>query len=281
MENSPEETMKLTLNTETGDTDQYMNVFFGEHITSLRTLFKRYCHHVTWPIPPSGAGAVGQTCINKAYPMYRAAFDTTNYGVYDYADTFGITYSVNPCTTFPLTYCAPAFVGYRGSIRRKIVNNNPQYTNSRLLLAARKEYENTVPRILTKTYDSVVQYTRAPNSAFTNSANGLELSLTRNTGCIEIESPFYQPVRFRSTRYILPRRIQSEAIYIEAYQQGDPNINDLGTFQSDFVSTGEDFTLFFFLSVPRYYRWELPSEQISARAQGIERTFSFAEGLQR
>lgn len=283
MENSPEETMKLVLNTEKGDTDQYMNVFFGEHITSLRTLFKRYCHHITWDVPGSDVdtNALGHTCVNKAYPMYRASFDTVGHGSYGYVAIGGNSYSVNPCSTFPLTYCAPAFVGYRGSIRRKVVNNNPKYENSRMILAVRQPYRLQTPAITTTFYDSVVDFTKSFNSAFTHAANGMELQLTRNTGCIEIESPFYQPMRFRSTRYIRPMRIPSEALLIETYQQRDTSSMDTGTFQSDFVSTGEDFTLFFFLSVPRYYRWDLPTEQPSARAQGIERTFSFAEGLQR
>ena len=262
MENKPEETMKLHLNEEAGATDQYMNVFFGEHITSLRTLFKRYSHHTTWRIPSQIDNLVtGYVCINKAYPFYRATFDISGRGVYDYTSIAEDNYSVNPCSTFPLTYCAPAFVGWRGSIRRKIVNNNPRYTNSRVMIAARQPYRNEAPRVTTNFYRSILDYTQESSSTFTDSANGMELQLTRNTGCIEIESPFYQPVRFRSTRFIRPAPIQSETLLLEVYQQGNTGENDEGAFQSDFIATGEDFTLFFFLSVPRFYRWDFLPEQ--------------------
>ena len=200
-------------------------------------------------------------CINKAYPFYRATFDISGRGVYDYTSIAEDNYSVNPCSTFPLTYCAPAFVGWRGSIRRKIVNNNPRYTNSRVMIAARQPYRNEAPRVTTNFYRSILDYTQESSSTFTDSANGMELQLTRNTGCIEIESPFYQPVRFRSTRFIRPAPIQSETLLLEVYQQGNTGENDEGAFQSDFIATGEDFTLFFFLSVPRFYRWDFLPEQ--------------------
>ena len=129
------------------------------------------------------------------------------------------------------------------------------------MIASRGPYQNSKPRVHTNFYTSVVDFTKSATSVFPTSANGMELSITRNTGCIEIESPFYQPTRFSSTRYIRPAPVQSEALFIEVFQQANSTLPDEGAFQSDFVATGEDFTLFFFLSVPRYYRWNLPTEE--------------------
>jgi len=260
MENKPEETMKLQMNEEGAGTDHLMEVFFGEHITSLRSLFKRYCFHTTWRMPfraPNTASCI--TVSNKVYPFMRAAFDAPGVGVYDYASGPAV-YSVNPSVTFPLTYCAPAFVGWRGSIRRKIINNVEVGGNMRCMIAHREPYSLDVPSVSVMEFTSPIDYTVGFNSPFVDSANGLELSILRNNACLEVESPFYQPLRFLSTRKILPASLQGETIETNTYTQLTGASESVDRFQSDFIATGEDFTLFFFLSVPRMYRWGMPLE---------------------
>jgi len=133
-ENKPLETMGMSMNTEARpQTDHYMEVFMGEHVTSLRDLFRRYCYHTAWKLPPNPTGTKISTIRNKVRPFYRASYANNGAGVLDYTDTGGSSRSVNPVPTFPLTYCMPAFVAWRGAIRRKVINNNDTGGNMRFM----------------------------------------------------------------------------------------------------------------------------------------------------
>jgi len=258
MENKPEETMTIDLNKEGSGTDHLMEVFFGEHIVSLRALFKRYCFHTSWELPPASTNeARCVTVTNKVFPFYRASFGAPGIGVYDYTSGPN-SYSINPSVTTPLTYCAPAFVGWRGSLRRKILNNVETGGNMRSMIAHREPYRVVVPKVSEVTYSSPIDYTLGINSPFVDSAKGSEFQLLRNNACLEIESPFYQPSRFLSTRKIFPSSLQGETLEINTYTQSGGAAETVNRYQSDYVATGEDFTLFFFLSVPRMYRWDMP-----------------------
>lgn len=259
MENKPEETMRMQMNTESrSGTNHLMEVFFGEHTTSLRQLFRRYCFHTAWQLSAAGANECRTTTIkNKAFPFYRAAFSTNN-GV-KYYNTGGSDVSVNPCVTIPLTYCAPAFVGYRGSIRRKLVNNVETGGNMRVVSVYRSPYKAELPAVSTTTYTDNIDFLLEGTSPFTYSSNGSELMLLRNNACMEFESPYYYPLRFSSTRLTRADEIQSEMYHASQFTQSG-GAETGRKFVLDYVATGEDFTLFFFLNAPRYYRWDMPPE---------------------
>jgi hypothetical protein len=258
MENKPEETMRMQMNPESrSGTNHLMEVFFGEHTTSLRQLFRRYCFHTAWELNPAGGNECRTTTIkNKAFPFYRASF-STNVGVKSYT-TGPSDYSVNPCVTFPLTYCAPAFVGFRGSIRRKLVNNVETGGNMRVTTVYRSPYEPEIPSVSTTTYTDNIDFLLEGTSPFVYSSNGSELMLLRNNACLEFESPYYYPIRFSSTRLIKPEEIESEFYLASQFTQSG-GAETGRKFTLDYVATGEDFTLFFFLNCPRYYRWDMPS----------------------
>jgi len=87
---------------------------------------------------------------------------------------------------------------------------------------------------------------------------GTELTSTRQTGLIEFESPFYQNARFRPTQTLPVESIQSEGYQaMTLNQSSQPSTAE--TFMLDYVATGEDFTLFWFLNVPRMYRYDFPN----------------------
>jgi hypothetical protein len=258
MENKPEETMRMQMNPESrSGTNHLMEVFFGEHTTSLRQLFRRYCFHTAWELNPAAANECRTTTIkNKAFPFYRASF-STNVGVKSYT-TGPSDYSVNPCVTIPLTYCCPAFVGFRGSIRRKLVNNVETGGNMRVTTVYRSPYEPEIPSVSTRTYTDNIDFLIDGSSPFVNSSNGSELMLLRNNACLEFESPYYYPIRFSSTRLIKPEEIESEFYLASQFTQSG-GAETGRKFTLDYVATGEDFTLFFFLNCPRYYRWDMPT----------------------
>lgn len=256
MENKPGETLSKQLNPENSrSTDHLTEVFFGEHVTSLRDLFRRYSFHTAWALPPVGANKVGGNDIrNKVFPFHRASFATTA-GIREVA-TGVENYSINPATTIPLTYCSPAFVGWRGSIRRKMVNNAEAGSNTRMMVPRRLPYTAALPEVVPFTIDSELEY--FTGGSFTRfAAAGQELLYTRNNACVEFENPYYLNQRFSSTKKLLAPIIQSETLVVSDFVQSAAAQNTT-KYVLDYVSTGEDFTLFFFLNCPRFYRWEIP-----------------------
>lgn len=257
MENKPEQTMQMQMNSEkSSGTDHLMEVFFGEHTTSLRQLFRRYCFHTAWELNPAGANECRSNSIkNKVFPFYRASY-TTPLGVKTYTSGASV-YSLNPCVTIPLTYCAPAFVGYRGSIRRKLVNNVETGGNMRCTMVHRLPYVDETPSTQSTIYQDNIDFLLGINSPFVQTANGSELMLLRNNACMEFEAPYYLPQRFSSPRLRKSSEIQSEFYYASQFTQSG-GAETGKKFTLDYVATGEDFTLFFFLNCPRYFRWDMP-----------------------
>ena len=166
-------------------------------------------------------------------------------------------YSVNPCVTIPLTYCAPAYVGYRGSIRRKLINNSEIGGNMRCTVVHRLPFNDEIPSTQSTLYQNNVDFLIGNESPFIQSANGSEVMLLRNNACMEFESPYYFPQRFSSTRLLRSSEIQSEFYYASQFTQSG-GAENVGRYTLEYVATGEDFTLFFFLNCPRYYRWDMP-----------------------
>jgi hypothetical protein len=256
-ENQPLETMAMTMNSEgTSNTDHYMEVFMGEHVTSLRDLFRRYCFHTAWLLPTNPSGTKISTIRNKVRPFYRASYNTIGDGVLDYTDSGGVSRSVNPVPTFPLTYCMPAFVGWRGAIRRKVINNNDTGGNMRFMCVQREPYASFSPGLIEEFPGSPVDFANAVDLS-RKSYMGTELTTTRLTGMIEFESPFYQPARFRPTRTLAVDSISSEGYNLMNLNQSS-QASSAETFMLDYLATGEDFSLFWFLNVPRMFRYDFP-----------------------
>jgi hypothetical protein len=258
-ENKPLETMGMSMNTETTpQTDHYMEVFMGEHVTSLRDLFRRYCFHTAWKLPINQTGTKISTIRNKVRPFYRASYANNGDGVLDYTDSFGNSRSINPVPTFPLTYCMPAFVAWRGAIRRKVINNNDTGGNMRFMCAQREPYASFKPGLIEQNPTNVVDFTRTVDLA-RKSYLGTELTSTRLTGLVEFESPFYQNARFRPTQTLAVDSIQSEGYQVMNLNQSSQP-STVETFMLDYVATGEDFTLFWFLNVPRMFRYDFQND---------------------
>jgi hypothetical protein len=257
-ENQPLETMAMSMNTEAApQTDHYMEVFMGEHVTTLRDLFRRYCFHTAWTLPTNPAGTKISTIRNKVRPFYRASYANTGDGVLDYTDSSLVSRSINPVPTFPLTYCMPAFVAWRGAIRRKVINNNDTGGNMRFMCVQREPYADFSPGLIQEFPSSPVDFANAVDLA-RKSFMGTELTTTRLTGLIEFESPFYQNARFRPTQTLPVSSIQSEGYQVmNLNQSSQPSTAE--TFMLDYVATGEDFTLFWFLNVPRMFRYDFPN----------------------
>jgi hypothetical protein len=254
-ENKPGETMTMNVNAESTN-DHYMEVFYGEHVVSLRDLFRRYVYAMPWEILGSTDAYNTTYLFTKVFPYYRGAMPSGVAGVYNYTGTDVQSYSVNPCCTIPLTYCAPAYMAWRGGIRKKLINNTDTLMNTMVQGVTRKPYSAVAPGWRNEIYQNVIDVTRRSEMARESFA-GQELTVVRNTGMLEVEFPYYQRNRFSSPRIYKPREIQSDSYEYVQISSNAGSTSGEDNFLHEYVSTAEDFTLIYFINVPTMYRYDL------------------------
>jgi hypothetical protein len=249
--------MTLVVNAE-ANTDHTMEVFFGEHVVSLRDLFRRYVYHMPWKSLDVG-NEYNTTYLNaKVFPYYRGTLPFGTPGVLEYAAAGPTVYSTNPCCTIPLTYCAPAYMAWRGGIRKKILDNLDTYLETSIRGVTRKPFTLELPGIRNEVYSDEINLLQRSALARESFA-GQELTLVRNTGMIEVEFPYYQKSRFSSPRIFKPQDVQSDSYeYVQLTSYSGETTGRTNYIQ-EYVSTAEDFTLIYFINVPRMYRYEFPS----------------------
>jgi hypothetical protein len=257
MENKPGETMTLTVNAE-ANTDHTMEVFFGEHVVSLRDLFRRYVYHMPWKNLDLDNEYSTVYLNAKVFPYYRGTLPPGTTGVLQYAADPTTVYSVNPCCTIPLTYCAPAYMAWRGGIRKKIVDNLGVTVSTSMRGVTRKPFTLEIPGIRREVYTDEINLLQRSALARESFA-GQELTYVRNTGMIEVEFPYYQKSRFSSPRIYKPLEVQSDSYEYVDISSNSGSFAARNNYVQEYVSTAEDFTLIYFINVPRMYRYEFPS----------------------
>jgi hypothetical protein len=194
--------------------------------------------------------------FTKVFPYYRGTMPSGVAGVYNYTGTDVASYSVNPNCTIPLTYCAPAFMAWRGGIRKKLINNTDTLMNTVVQGVTRKPYTAVAPGWRNEIYQNPIDVLRRSEMARESFA-GQELTVVRNTGMLEVEFPYYQRNRFSSPRIYKPREIQSDSYEYVQISSNAGSTSGEDNFLHEYVSTAEDFTLIYFINVPTMYRYDL------------------------
>lgn len=232
--------------------DQTMNVYFGESPKSLRDLMRRYVHHRTWVFGAPTAGTMTQTNLRDKAIGYWPGFDPKGIDV-----NSGFPATV----TIPhyLHWFSPCYAAWRGGLRTKYVFDDNQYV---MPTVSRVGFDNSSPVETFTLSDTSAEYL---TQRLTTTSNQYTVggSASTNLGVnntIEVETPFYHPVRFASAR--LPKADTangSETNVVSMISGGtDFGLQDAKKYScSTWKSVGEDFSLFFFTGCPIVYRSEL------------------------
>jgi hypothetical protein len=237
------------------------DVFFGEKVSNLRYLFKRYTNHCTY-FPPTSARVAGQLF---GWSVWWHSFPMP-YG-YDPSGTYTTSGAklkkYNPVNQSFLAYFAPLFLMRRGGTRWKLVGHGTVDNNRNWLVSYRK----TVPLTPGTNIISVV----ATNFPAQNAAPEEQLSFASmqfpNFGAegmcaddfdmgSEAEVPFYTNSRFTRCRAF----DSNASAYINRY--GFDHVAMFTTTQQipsvqAFVAAAEDLSFHFFVSVPILYGYAL------------------------
>lgn len=228
--------------------DQTMNVYFGESPKSLRDLMRRYVHHRTWVFGAPTAGTITQTNLRDKAIGYWPGFDPKGIDV-----NSGFPATV----TIPhyLHWFSPCYAAWRGGLRTKYVFDDNQYV---MPTVSRVGFDNNSPVETFTLSDTSADYLTQRLTATSNqySAGGSASTNLGVNNTIEVETPFYHPVRFASAR--LPKADTangSETNIVSMISGGtDFGLQDAKKYScSTWKSVGEDFSLFFFTGCPIVY----------------------------
>ena len=248
-------------------TDHTMDVFFGEQVSSIRELLKRYCLHSSIAIKGSDAN-FGMTC----------RYTIPDFPYYTGYNPDGPDASVNGNFSYsfmtPLNYFTPAFVAYRGAIRWKhyiirtpngYVGDTSENASFDATLFVHRSDGVTASLITAPTYvpyqllegynvlrGGYNAYKKSIRESFTSLYDGALITPVQLNPDGEVELPFYTNRRFYNARRI--RNLQTPRSPVDE-MPGVHTVTYCGQTANlvNAVASGEDFSLSFFIGVPVMY----------------------------
>jgi hypothetical protein len=263
-ENTPEgeiNQMDVTTGVLSDDSEKPL-VFYGEKITSIRQLLKRYCH---FRLISQQTSAVTRTLD---YYLLRQMPGMPGYDP-NGPDVTGGGAAYLYANNNYINYYKQCFAGWRGSIRWKFLpvsNCEYVYVDRATGAAQRAAVVNyrrsaTFP-IIANQGTAVTAY--AGVSAHKYSGAGCATTPCRTMNALEIEVPYHLPIRFSKTYgEFLPVDTNTLA---NGYPGGDSfhfagasAVNNSQVLFDTYVAGGEDLTFFGFVGAPTFYSAPLPA----------------------
>lgn len=238
----------------------------GEQITSFRQCIKRYSQHAI-----HGSYLEATTPKYQAFGYYVHKQPAFPY-MYGYepggVDEDGLGKPFNDCTFTLLDYLAPAFAGWRGSLRWKIMpiqapccswmleakrcGSNCNYEDN-FVYFNQDDFASSNPKAFTTAIRSELQ------SDLQGGWDGIVTTATQHNPVLEFSIPYYNNRRFMTLQR--NTALDSSAgmgwwmrFTNTSAGQGDPVVTPAKSIiLNSYVAAGEDFNFFFFRGVPRLY----------------------------
>lgn len=247
-DDTPEENAPITHESkecvakEIATTDNTLDVFFGESIQSFRQLLKRYMLH-------------------SVYPCFGVSNSLTNWNEFDFPVYRGFSpdprhvvtgpVNANIVNTTLLNYLTPAFVAFRGSMRSKYLLFGTGLTPATLSVTRNNGSNTYSTGTIVPVATNAATFSSTLLNPYPTGFQGTEITQTGVQPCVEVEFPYYTPLRYtRARRFnrlsqgfnnlmhtftVLLGTVSTEQPYIQRY-----------------VSVGEDFSLVMFQGQPPY-----------------------------
>jgi len=234
---------------EDNDNANDMQVYFGERIVSFRQLLKRYNYHSSFIIANSSA-----TLPSVWVPVFT---DTPFYYGYNSAALH------SPTVAGKFSYCAntlqqwlmPAFVAMRGSQRSKYVVNSTTPGAAGSLTVSRTSASGFLLPVLVTNMSITSQsaYARLASSTRRDLLEGAATTIVAANPCLEVEFPYYKPVRFDDSRCVnqTPGSVGASSPFYNTHAVEltlAPGTTPVTV--SRYTGVGEDFSLFWFQGCP-------------------------------
>jgi len=222
------------------EVDNTFDVFFGEKITSLRQLLKRYMHHQSYLVTPF---------VNNSYRINEVDFPTYR-GFTAAGKHTTSTGPANIVRTTLINYLTPAFVAYRGGLRHKYIFQQDGATQGGRLMIERLTTGVTAgQQQIAAVGSSASQWASAAQTLPDLFAGGEVTDLAINP-ILEVETPYFSNSRFSWTKKISLLESTTYGKMMHAISIGQVNTNRITI--DRYVSVGEDFQLFLFQGMPPF-----------------------------
>jgi hypothetical protein len=231
--------------------DMMTRVHFGEEVTSIRSLMKRYNFYGIHGPPLNNASYVERR--HKDFPLYRGFAPN---GVHSNQTPSLVNYYKMTM----INWFTPCFTTVRGGLRWKYHYLNAR--NTMALLGVRREDvpggpAEVLTSIIGPAFDSMSGLNSYAQAQLPGLNPGAAETNTIVDPCVEVELPFYSQRRFVAARNLQPNNNASWASHTvystwnQPVPQGvDPVPMLTASYIRELVAVGEDFSLNFYLSVP-------------------------------
>jgi hypothetical protein len=242
-------------------------IHYGESITSMRTLLRRYNLHEVMGKGPSTWGPFKSLHRRFAFPFFRGNVDgavhlTAALAPYNY------------CNTTTLNLLSLIFCGKRGSVRYKFLPYLSQSPYSTEIYAERTS-ENLLSNYINVLYSPVnfitpsqAAHNALPVNGDSNPTGPLlgpaGMAITKGTvnPMLEVEQPYYSEYRFEPGR-----EVNYTTTPFSTFNGQEIHWNgqeDNSCVLCSYVAAGEDFQFYFFGGIPAlYYEANPPSPDVT------------------
>lgn len=238
--------------------DKSRVVFIGEELISLRTLLRRYNLLKVSPLSLSTlATDISISYLDTIFPNFPGY--SANGILQNDSKRANLVHNTL------LTYMAPAYLGYRGALRYKHKpwtksSNIDDYSYIETTEDTNRDsYITAFPSVYPDA-STTLDYSVYASSILASTTSGLNgrIITSKNPGpALESEFVHYDNFRFRSTRDPYRKRTGEISAWDKCYNfctnvRSSSTLNPLQIY----ISTGEDFSLFWYIGPPRVFYWD-------------------------
>jgi hypothetical protein len=229
-------------------------VCFGESITSLRSLLKRYTMYQL--TAAENLAAVREVMYTQTRPNFPLPRGYAPDGIHT-----GVGGPYNYVNQTVLGWLSPVFQGWRGGIRRKIICVTPSVAGGSLqqgMMQVRRIARPAVSVGATtqplSVADNVTEIAKEVEK-FPVGFSGMTATTIAQNPVLEVEMPYHSDYRFHPTRPLQPNAnpaVQYENSHeLKAYVQ--TNATTGGPAFVEYIAAGDDISMFFYTNVPVCY----------------------------
>lgn len=242
--------IEASMATKLSVSDNAQKVYFGDPVTSIRQIVKRYEHYL--PIAQNAIDGDKQTRTRVGltdYPLYRGHAGTAGIHRTGFINILPYNYT----DTTMMHWYTPIFLCRRGGIRYKFLYASPG-EDTKGIMSVRRVADHVRSF---QTIANVANPGGSPSEAVVdvknrtlNTGQGVQCTMIEQNPVLEVEIPFFHNRRFAPARQT---NVLENNDFNTFHDLAFPNAIAKTAGVNAFVAAGEDFSLSFFQSCPVFY----------------------------
>jgi hypothetical protein len=251
--------VETSLATALSTSDNTQKIYFGDPVTSIRQLLKRYEYYTNFPQLSDLANYYSQYTVPD-FPLIRGYAGAT--GSMNNAATPVDPTPYNFVNGILLTWFTPAFLCRRGGIRWKYVLTGGWGADAAGVMSVKRDprYTFWTQSVYdTSSAGTTSQRTLSQLDRGLDGHSGMHATPTIVNPVVEIELPFQTNIRFAPARRKADITAGSTLKFDKYHELRFPSLVNSTGGVAAYVSVGEDFSLSFFQAVPICYVQATPA----------------------